>query len=199
MSTPRLYGPGVALLVVDVQNDFADPKGSLYVRGGEGIIGTINRQVRAAELAGSPVVYTQDWHPGATPHFAKDGGVWPVHCVQGTWGAEFHPDLRVLKGAPVVRKGSGGEDGYSAFSVRDPVSGDITRTQLGELLAERGIERVVIAGLATDYCVKETGLDAIHLGFAPTVLTEAVRAVDLQPGDGDQALRALREAGAKLL
>jgi nicotinamidase/pyrazinamidase len=192
------YGPRTALLVVDVQNDFADPHGSLYVRGGEAVIAPINADIRAAQTAGSPVVYTQDWHPASTPHFARDGGTWPVHCVQGTWGAEFHPDLLVLDGAPVVRKGSGGEDGYSAFSVRDPVSGDVTRTQLGGLLRERGVERVVIAGLATDYCVKETGLDAVRLGLHPTVLRDAVRAVELQPGDGARALDELAAAGVVL-
>lgn len=182
-----------------MQNDFADPQGSLYVRGGEAIIGRINDEIRAAEAAGSPVLYTQDWHPPSTPHFQKDGGIWPVHCVQGSWGADFHPDLLVLPYAPIVRKGSGGEDGYSAFSVRDPVSGDVTRTQLGELLRERGVERVVIAGLATDYCVKESGLDAIRLGFHPIVLADAVRAVDLRPGDGASALQTLESAGAELI
>jgi nicotinamidase/pyrazinamidase len=193
------YGPGTALLVVDVQNDFADPTGSLSVRGAEQIIPTVNDAIRAAEAVGSPVIYTQDWHPPSTPHFLKDGGIWPVHCVQGTWGAEFHPDLLVLPDAPIVRKGSGGEDGYSAFSVRDPLSGDVTRTKLGELLEERGVEQVVIAGLATDYCVKESGLDAIRLGFQPTVLTDAIRAVDVQPGDGERALEELATAGAELL
>ena len=193
------YGPGAALLVVDVQNDFADPKGSLYVRGAENIIGRINERIREAEAAGSPVIYTQDWHPPVTAHFQKDGGIWPVHCVQGTWGAEFHADLLVLGHAPIVRKGSAGEDGYSAFSVRDPVSGDVSRTKLGELLRARGVERVVIAGLATDYCVKESALDAVRLGFRSTVLTDAVRAVDLQPGDGERALAALASAGAELV
>lgn len=193
------YGPGTALLVVDVQNDFADPQGSLSVRGGEEIIGRINDEIRAAEAAGSPVLYTQDWHPPSTPHFQKDGGIWPVHCVQGSWGADFHPDLLVLPDASIVRKGSGGEDGYSAFSVRDPVSGDVTRTQLGELLRERGVERVVIAGLATDYCVKESGLDAIRLGFHPIILADAVRAVDLQPDEGRRALETLASAGAELI
>jgi nicotinamidase/pyrazinamidase len=193
------YGPGIALLVVDVQNDFADPTGSLSVRGAEQIIPTINDASRAAEAAGSPVIYTQDWHPPSTPHFQKDGGIWPVHCVQGTWGAEFHPDLLVVPDAPIVRKGSGGEDGYSAFSVRDPISGNVQRTRLGELLEERSIERVVIAGLATDYCVKESGLDAIRLGFHPVVLTDAVRAVDLHAGDGARALAELEAAGAELV
>jgi nicotinamidase/pyrazinamidase len=185
--------------VVDVQNDFADPKGSLYVRGGEGIVPLINAEVRAARDAGSPVIYTQDWHPSVTPHFQKDGGIWPVHCVGGTWGSDFHPDLEVIADAPIVHKGSGGEDGYSAFSVRDPHTGHVKRTQLGELLDERGVKDVVIAGLATDYCVKETGLDAVELGYRPTVLVDAVRAVELEPGDGELALEALSAAGATLI
>jgi len=193
------YGPRIVLLVVDVQNDFADPKGSLYVRGAEEVIGRINDHIREAAAAGSLVIYTQDWHPSSTPHFQKDGGIWPVHCVKGRWGAEFHPDLLVLPGAPVVRKGTGGEDGYSAFSVRDPLSGDVRRTQLGGILRERGVERLVIAGLATDYCVKESGLDAVRLGFHSTVLADAVRAVDLQPGAGERALEALEAAGVELV
>ena len=86
-------GPKAALIVVDVQNDFADPKGSLYVKGGEMVVPVINEQVEAARAAGALVVYTQDWHPTSTPHFQKDGGIWPVHCVKETWGAELHPDL----------------------------------------------------------------------------------------------------------
>ena len=197
VASPR-YGPGTALIVVDVQNDFADPYGSLYVRGGEDICATINAEISAAIAAGSPVIYTKDWHPPVTPHFQIDGGIWPVHCVQGSWGAEFHRGLDVVPDAPIVHKGSGGEDGYSAFSVRDPVSGDVQRTQLGEMLEEREVTSIVIAGLATDYCVKETGLDAIELGFDPTVLVDAVRAVDLEPGDGARALDALAKAGVAL-
>jgi nicotinamidase/pyrazinamidase len=195
---PR-YGAGTALVVVDVQNDFADPGGSLYVRDGEAIVPRVNAEIRRALEAGSPVLYTQDWHPPVTAHFRKDGGIWPVHCVHGTWGAEFHPALDVVAEAPIVRKGTGGEDGYSAFSVRDPHSGHVSRTQLGELLDERGVKDVVIAGLATDYCVKETGLDALELGYHPSVLLAAVRAVDLEPGDGGRALVALAAAGADLI
>jgi nicotinamidase/pyrazinamidase len=133
-----------------------------------------------------------------TPHFAKDGGIWPVHCVQETWGAAFHPELRVDADAIVVRKGADGRDGYSAFSVRDPRSGDVEATQLQSLLHEYGIGRVVIAGLATDYCVVETALDAIRLGHPTVVLLDAIRAVDLQAGDGDRALQRMRDAGASL-
>ena len=186
------YTEATALIVADVQNDFADPDGSLFVPGGMEVVAEVNREIEAATRGGAFVVYTQDWHPPDTPHFSKDGGVWPVHCVFDTWGAEFHPDL-VVRGE-VIRKGSGGEDGYSGFSVRDPTSGDVQATRLGSLLRERGIERVVVVGLATDYCVKETALDALRSGWDTTVVRRAVRAVDLEPGDGEAALEQIAEA-----
>ncbi|MEE9415372.1 MAG: isochorismatase family protein, partial [Acidimicrobiales bacterium] len=135
------YKATTALLVVDMQNDFADPDGSLFVEGGDTIIDTINAEIGAATRADGFVVYTQDWHPAQTPHFDIHGGVWPVHCVRDTWGAEFSPML-VVDG-PVVRKGSNGEDGYSGFTMRDPESGEQTPTELDGLLRERGIESVV--------------------------------------------------------
>ncbi len=187
-------GPKAALIVVDVQNDFADPKGSLYVRGGETVVPIINEQVEVSSRAGALVVYTQDWHPMSTPHFQKDGGIWPVHCVKETWGAELHPDLEVVGGS--VKKGSGGEDGYSAFSIRDPKTGETASTQLEAMLRERDVQAVTVCGLATDYCVVETVLDARRLGFETEVLSEAIRAVDLHPGDGERALERMREAGA---
>jgi nicotinamidase/pyrazinamidase len=192
------YDRATALLVVDVQNDFADPNGNLYVDGGEQVVEVVNREVADALAAGATVVYTQDWHPPVTPHFEKDGGIWPVHCVAGTWGAEFHPSLVVQPEAEVVRKGVGGEDGYSGFSVREPHSGERHGTGLEDVLRRQGVEKVVVAGLATDYCVRETVLDALSRGFAATVVTDAVRAVDLQPGDGDRALEEVRAAGAVL-
>lgn len=192
------YDPTTALVVVDMQNDFADPGGSLYVAGGEHIVDFVNQELRWASGAGAVIVYTQDWHPATTPHFAKDGGVWPVHCVGGTWGAELHPGLQVVPGADIVRKGTGGEDGYSAFSVREPTSGEQAGTGLDDLLRARGVTRVVIVGLATDYCVKETGLDARRLGFDATVVTDAIGAVDLRPGDGERALEVVRAAGVTL-
>jgi nicotinamidase/pyrazinamidase len=188
------YDEHTALVVVDVQNDFADPGGSLYVREGEKVVPVINEQVEQARSKAAMIVYTQDWHPESTPHFQKDGGIWPVHCVQGTWGAELHPDLEVA--GEVVRKGTGGEDGYSGFTVRDPASGKEQQTPLEDMLRARGIERIVIAGLATDYCVKETAIDSATKGFATTVLTNAIRAVDLEPGDGDRAIDEMRKAGA---
>jgi nicotinamidase/pyrazinamidase len=194
---PVAYDAKSALLVVDVQNDFADPAGSLAVRGGEALLPRINEEIARATELGSPVVYTQDWHPDVTPHFAKDGGIWPVHCVGGTWGAELHPDLRVL--GERVRKGQYGEDGYSAFTMRDPLSGETRPTELEELLRSNRIERVVIAGIATDYCVRDSVLDARRLGFEATVLTDAIAAVDLQPGDGERAVAEMAEAGANLV
>jgi len=192
------YDRRTALVVVDVQNDFADPRGSLAVRGGETVIARLNEELRRAREAGALVVYTQDWHPESTPHFAKDGGIWPVHCVVGTWGAELHPALEVLSDAPRIRKGTGGEDGYSGFTVADPISGATTPTGLESLLRGQAIEQVVVGGLATDYCVKSTVLDARRLGFGATVLSDAVAAVDLQPDDGARALAEMAEAGAAL-
>jgi nicotinamidase/pyrazinamidase len=138
------------------------------------------------------VVYTQDWHPESTPHFAKDGGVWPVHCVIDTWGAEFHPRLEV--NGPIVRKGSNGEDGYSGFTMRDPSTGEETATPLREILEEHGIERVVIVGLALDVCVKATALDAVET-FETTVVADATAPVELQPGDGTRAIEEMRSRG----
>jgi nicotinamidase/pyrazinamidase len=192
------YDARTALLVVDVQNDFADPKGNLYVKDGEDILPIVNAEIRRAREAGALVVYTQDWHPESTPHFKKDGGIWPVHCVKSTWGSEFLAGLEVIPEGEFIHKGTGGEDGYSAFTVRDPESGETEETPLESLLREHGISRVVIGGIATDYCVKESVLDATAKGFQAVVLTDAVRAVNLEPSDGDRALDTAREAGAVL-
>ena len=192
------YDLRAALIVVDVQNDFADPRGSLYVRRGEEVVPFLNREIERAFDGGASVVYTQDWHPPVTPHFRKDGGIWPVHCVRDTWGAQFHPGLRVAESATIVRKGEDGGDGYSGFSVRDPQSGDVTATRLESILRARNADTLVIAGLATDYCVADTTLDAIRLGHTATVLLEGIRAVDLQLGDGDRAIERMRAAGAVL-
>ena len=187
------YDAKTALVVTDVQNDFADPAGSLYVPDGERVVAAANGEIERATAAGALVVYTQDWHPPSTPHFLKDGGVWPVHCVRDTQGAAFHPLLLVQ--GPIVRKGMGGEDGYSGFSVRDPLSGEATATSLEGQLRERGVERVVVVGLATDYCVQATALDAVHKGFATVVLRDAVRGVNLQPGADERALDAIAGEG----
>jgi nicotinamidase/pyrazinamidase len=189
------YDSTTALLVVDVQNDFADPAGGLYVRGGEELVRPIGVEVGAAQNAGATVVYTQDWHPGTTPHFEKDGGVWPVHCVHDSWGSQFHPELLVQ--GPVVRKGTSGEDGYSAFSVRDPVTGAAASTQLQSLL-DPAVRRLVIVGLAGDYCVRETALDGRRLGYDVEVPLALTRFVELAEGDTERAVAEMREAGVTL-
>jgi nicotinamidase/pyrazinamidase len=185
-------------VVVDLQNDFADPAGSLAVTGGEAIVPVVNGAVRAALDAGALVVATQDWHPETTPHFAKDGGMWPVHCVAGTWGAELHPSFEAPIDLRRVRKGTNGEDGYSGFTMRDPESGAERPTELEGVLRERSIERVVVCGLATDYCVLATALDAVRLGFTVTLLGHAIAAVNLGPDDGDRALADMAEAGVRI-
>jgi len=186
------YDDTTALVVVDVQNDFADPAGGLYVRDGEAVVPLINLEVGAAQNAGATVVYTQDWHPESTPHFEKDGGIWPVHCVADTWGAELHPNLLVH--GPVVRKGTSGEDGYSGFSVRDPVSGAAAPTQLQSLL-DPSVRRLVVVGLAGDYCVKETALDGVRLGYEVEVPRRLTRFVELAAGDTDRSVEEMRAAG----
>jgi len=192
------YDAGTALVVVDLQNDFTDRAGSLSVPNGESILPAVNEAIRSALDAGAFVVATQDWHPESTPHFARDGGIWPVHCVGGTWGAELHPSLELPVGVPRVRKGTNGEDGYSAFTMRDPLTDALTATELEGLLRGRGIERVVVCGLATDYCVKATALDAIRLGFSVLLLGDAIAAVDLAPDDGNRAIAEMIEAGVTI-
>jgi nicotinamidase/pyrazinamidase len=190
------FHPGVALVVVDVQNDFADPNGNLSVSGAQDVVAAANALIHEAHRAGALVAYTQDWHPPDTPHFEKDGGIWPVHCVAGTWGAEFHPALHV--DGETVRKGTAGEDGYSGFTMRDPMTGETASTGLAELLQRHHVHEVVVVGLATDYCVKATALDALDLGFAVTVPEGGVAAVDVEPGDGERALRELAASGVTL-
>jgi nicotinamidase/pyrazinamidase len=191
------YDARTALVVVDLQNDFADPAGSLAVHGGANLVPIINGEIAMARSEGATVVFTQDWHPESTPHFAKDGGTWPVHCVAGTWGAELYPDVDVeaAVAAPRVRKGANGEDGYSGFTMRDPRTGETIPTELEALLRAADVGWVVVCGLATDYCVKATALDARRLEFDAAVLIDAVRPVDLTPGDGDRAIEEMTAAG----
>lgn len=188
------YTQDTALIVVDVQNDFAHPDGSLFVEGGHEIVETVNREIDAAREAGALVVYTQDWHPEVTPHFQEHGGQWPRHCVQGTEGAELHPDLRVE--GPVVKKGTEGEDGYSGFSVRHPETGEVGGTELDRILREHGTDRVVIVGLAQDVCVHETAKDAIGNGYETHLLLEATRPVD--PDEAERRLEELKAFGVHL-
>lgn len=195
MGSPS-YGRTSALVVVDVQNDFADPGGSLSVPGGVDVVDAANTEIAAAKAAGAYVVFTQDWHPLRTPHFLADGGPWPMHCVRDTWGAQLHPHL--ARGGVIVRKGTGGEDGYSGFTMRTSEGADVS-TGLDELLRRRGVKEVTVIGLATDYCVKATALDACRLGYRTVVAHHAVRAVDVTPGDGDRALAELTAAGVAVI
>jgi nicotinamidase/pyrazinamidase len=191
------YDEDTALVVVDMQNDFAHPEGSLHVPGGDETIPVVNREIAEAREHGALVVYTQDWHPETTPHFEKDGGIWPTHCVKGSWGAELHEELEVH--GPVVRKGTGAEDGYSGFTVEQLETGDRKPTGLDELLQERGIKKLVVVGLAQDVCVKETVLDARRLRHDVYVLRAGTRPVNLQPDDGERAIREMSDAGAHIL
>ena len=192
------YRPGTALLVVDVQNDLADLRGSLYVKGGEEIVPIVNREIERALFETALVVYTQEWHPAVTPHFRKAGGTWPVHCVKETWGAAFHEGLIVRQGQ-IVRKGSDGGHGYSGFSIWDPVTEGISSTTLAPILRQYAVERLVMVGLATDYCVVETAIDGRRLGFEVTVLAEGIRAVNRRYGDALRAIERMREAGARIV
>jgi nicotinamidase/pyrazinamidase len=173
-----------ALIIVDFQNDFT-PGGALAVRNGDQIADRVN------ELAADPrfdlVVATRDWHPPDHGSFAEQGGPWPVHCVQDTEGAQLHPALQQQNVDIVIDKGTDPDtEGYSGFD----------GTTLGELLEERGIDRVTVVGLATDYCVKNTALDALLQGLDVTVESDAVRGVDVNEGDSERALEELRGAGA---
>ncbi len=184
-----------ALIVVDVQNDFVDPTGNLYVTDAETVVANINAKIATARSEGRLIIYTQDWHPEVTPHFAKDGGIWPVHCVGGSWGAEFFPELEVVPEAQFVRKGTGGEDGYSGFSVRDPETNAATDTAMEDILRSHDISSVDVVGIATDYCVKETALDAGARGFSTYVYLDCMKGVDLEPGDTRAAIDAMVSAG----
>jgi nicotinamidase/pyrazinamidase len=173
-----------ALLIIDFQNDFT-PGGALAVRDGDAIADRVN------ELAGDDrfdlVVATRDWHPADHGSFVEQGGPWPPHCVQGSEGAQLFPALERAEVDVVIDKGQDpGTEGYSGFEA----------TNLAELLRGRGIDKVTIVGLATDYCVKNTALDALREGFEVTVDSEGVRGVEVEEGDSERALEELREAGA---
>ena len=186
-----------ALIVVDMQHDFGDPGGSLYVKGAEDIIAPIAQAIADTRSAGGYVIYTQDWHPEQTPHFADFGGLWPVHCVIESAGADLLPGIPV--DGPVVRKGSGPEDGYSGFSVLHLPTGQNRETELSALLDENGIMAVTIVGLAGDWCVKSTAIDGIRLGYRVTVPLALTRFVELNPGDTEQAITQMRDAGVTLI
>ena len=181
-------GPGDALLVVDVQNDFL-PGGALGIRGGDAVVAPANRVLAAWRKRGLPVFLSRDWHPDGHCSFAAQGGPWPVHCVAGTRGAEFAAALEITPDDVVISKATRADkDAYSALD----------GTPLAEALRARGVGRLFIAGLATDYCVRATGRDARAAGLDVVVLTDAVCAVDVQPGDGERALHELAAVGCEL-
>ncbi|HEX3292195.1 MAG TPA: nicotinamidase [Solirubrobacterales bacterium] len=173
-----------ALLIIDFQNDFTSG-GALEVPGGYEIAEPVRRL--AAEY--EHVFATRDWHPPDHASFETEGGPWPVHCVQGTHGAELHPAMRDIEVEAIVDVGVERDDeGYSGFE----------KSKLAELLHERGIQEVTVVGLATDYCVRASAIDACREGFDTTVVTDAIRAVEVEPGDGERALEDMKRAGARL-
>jgi nicotinamidase/pyrazinamidase len=177
-----------ALIVVDVQNDFC-PGGALAVAQGDEVVGPLNSLMKEFLQRGEPVFKSRDWHPEKTRHFAAYGGTWPVHCVQNTKGAEFHPELMDDMHIRVVSKGLGDEDSYSAFD----------GTDLTQQLQRLGVEEVWVGGLATDYCVKNTVLDAVKEGFQVKALKNAMRPVEVNPGDGQRAIEEMQAAGAEIM
>jgi nicotinamidase/pyrazinamidase len=182
-----------ALIVIDVQNDFC-PGGTLAVKEGDQVVPILNRYIDQFTKAGLPIFATRDWHPEKTSHFITGGGPWPPHCIQGSKGAEFHPDLKLPPEAVMVSAGMGAaEDGYSGFVGRDE-----SGAKLADLLRQRGIERIFVGGLATDYCVKHTVLDGLKEGFKVVLLADSVRGVNLKPGDSARAIEEMLHAGAEV-
>ena len=178
--------PGDALLIVDVQNDFL-PGGSLAVSHGDEVIPVLNRYIGEFAAQGLPVYATRDWHPQQHCSFRAKGGPWPPHCIANTHGAEFAAALRLPPGATVISKATSlDKDAYSGFE----------GTDLDPRLRAVGIRRLFIGGLATDYCVLNTVRDALQLGYAVMLLTDAIRAVDVQPGDGQRAEVEMAGLGA---
>lgn len=183
-----------ALLVVDVQNDFC-AGGALAVPDGDRVVDPINRLLAAQAAAGAALFASRDWHPVGSSHFSDQGGNWPVHCVAGTPGAAFHPRLRLPAATVVVSKGQTPDsDGYSAFDGTLPAGETLARA-----LAEQHVGRLIVCGLATDYCVRASVLDARARGLDVVVVRDAIAAVDLQSGDGAAALREMQASGADLV
>ncbi|MBD3367440.1 MAG: isochorismatase family protein [Candidatus Eisenbacteria bacterium] len=178
-----------ALLIVDTQNCFM-PDGTVPVPDGDEVVPVLNRWIEKAQREGVFIAASRDWHPPNHTSFEQQGGPWKPHCVQDTEGAAFHPDLRLPENAVVVSKGDDpDEEAYSAFQ----------GTGLARKLREQGIETLWVGGLALDYCVKETVLDALREGFDVRLIRSATRAVNAEPGDGEKALREMRKAGASIV
>ena len=185
MKTIAVDSEADALIIVDLQNDFC-PGGALAVPCGDEVIPVINRLLEHRWLS----VATMDWHPDEHSSFESRGGPWPRHCVQHTAGAELHPELDVTKVQLVITKGSHPDhDAYSGFH----------GTDLAKILRDKGVQRVVVCGIATDYCVRATAHDALHEGFEVLVLEDAIRGVEVHPGDCQRAIEELRQAGAGII
>lgn len=183
------------MLVVDVQNDFCSG-GALEVPQGDAVVTPINRLLAAFATAGAAIFASRDWHPDGSSHFTEGGGVWPVHCVAETNGAAFHPDLVLPDGTAVVSKGTAPDaDGYSAFDGSVDKAGD----SLGDALASQGVGHLTVCGLATDYCVRASVLDACRQGLRVAVVSDAIAAVNLNDGDGPKAIEEMRAAGAEFV
>jgi nicotinamidase/pyrazinamidase len=177
-----------ALFIVDVQNDFCSG-GSLEVPQGDEVVPVLNRYIEKFSQAGLPIFASRDWHPQKTTHFKEYGGLWPPHCVQGTRGAEFHPDLRLPEDAEIISKGMEHDaDSYSAFQGVNSRGQTLTTT-----LREKRVEHLFVGGLATDYCVKHTVLDALKEGFQVTLLEDAIRGVNEK--DSVEAIKQMIQAG----
>lgn len=181
-------------MVVDVQNDFC-PGGALGVPGGDRIVPRVNRTIELFERRGLPILATRDWHPKVTKHFKEFGGAWPPHCIQGTKGARFHPDLRLPKDVVILSKGMDPEqDSYSGFQAYNGQGRD-----LESVIRDLGADEVYLCGLATDYCVRATALDAMRRGIRVRVLEDAIKGVDVKPGDSEAAVREMRAAGVPFM
>ena len=181
-----------ALLIVDLQNDFC-PGGALAVPGGDKTAPVVNKYIKIFQKKKAPVFATRDWHPLRTKHFKDFGGIWPLHCVQNTPGAAFHPKLKLPKDAILLYKGMDPQkDAYSAFQAEDAQG-----VSLPKLLRLLGVKELYIAGLATDYCVRSSALDALKQGFKVRLLIDAVRGVNLKPRDSEKAIQVMLRRGAK--
>ena len=184
--------PEKALLIVDVQNDFC-PGGALAVPEGDTVVPILNEYARKFAADGNPVFASRDWHPQVTKHFQAQGGPWPPHCVADTQGAAFHPELKLPDQTAVLTKGTNPtDDGYSAFEAADP-----TGRNLGDVLRKADVVSLYVGGLATEYCVRASVMDGLKNGLDVVVLLDAVRGIDVKPGDVARALDEMLRAGAR--
>jgi nicotinamidase/pyrazinamidase len=183
-----------ALLIIDVQNDFC-PGGALAVQNGDKVVPHLNRYLADFQKSKSPVLASRDWHPTRTKHFQEFGGPWPAHCVQGTPGAAFHPQLKINDHVIIISKGMDPEkDSYSAFQ-----GVDSRGRSLEQVFQALGVQEIYVGGLATDYCVKSSALDALDRGFRVFLLRDGIKGVELKPGDSEQAVAQMLARGVELI